>query len=140
VRLLAISRFARTLSTLLKSGVPLLAAMDIVKAIITNTVLADVVEKARDSIREGESIANPLKRSGEFPPLVYHMVAIGERSGQLEDMLLSVADSYENQVNVRIGALTSLIEPLLIVFMGAVIAFVAFSILMPILQVNSAIR
>jgi general secretion pathway protein F len=140
VRLLAISRFARTLATLLKSGVPLLAAMDIVKAIITNSVLAEVVEKARDSIREGESIANPLKRSGQFPPLVYHMVAIGERSGQLEDMLLSVADSYETQVNVRIGALTSLLEPILIVMMGAVIAFVAFSILMPILQVNSVIR
>ncbi|MBN1203816.1 MAG: type II secretion system inner membrane protein GspF [Myxococcaceae bacterium] len=140
VRLLAISRFARTLATLLKSGVPLLAAMDIVKAVITNSVLADVVEKARDAIREGESIATPLKRSGEFPPLVYHMVAIGERSGQLEDMLLSVADSYETQVNVRIGALTSLLEPILIVMMGAVIAFVAFSILMPILQVNSAIR
>jgi general secretion pathway protein F len=140
VRLLAISRFARTLATLLKAGVPLLAAMDIVKAIITNSVLAEVIEKARDSIREGESIANPLKRSGQFPPLVYHMVAIGERSGQLEDMLLSVADSYETQVNVRVGALTSLLEPILIVVMGAVIAFVAFSILMPILQVNSAIR
>ncbi|WP_224369488.1 type II secretion system inner membrane protein GspF [Hyalangium versicolor] len=140
VRLLAISRFARTLATLLKSGVPLLAAMDIVKAIITNSVLSDVVEKARDSIREGESIANPLKRSGEFPPLVYHMVSIGERSGQLEDMLISVADSYETQVNVRIGALTSLMEPILIVFMGAVIAFVAFSILLPILQVNSVIH
>jgi general secretion pathway protein F len=140
VRLLAISRFARTLSTLLKSGVPLLTAMDIVKAIITNSVLADVIEKARDSIREGESIAQPLKRSGEFPPLVYHMIAIGERSGQLEEMLLNVADSYENQVNVRIGALTSLLEPILIVFMGVVIAFVAFSILMPILQVNSAIH
>ncbi|MFP2927627.1 type II secretion system inner membrane protein GspF [Pyxidicoccus sp. 3LG] len=140
VRLLSISRFARTLSTLLKSGVPLLAAMDIVKAVMTNTVLAEVVEKARDSIREGESIANPLKRSGEFPPLVYHMVAIGERSGQLEDMLTNVADNYETQVNVRIGALTSLLEPLLIVVMGAVIAFVALSILMPILQVNSAIR
>ncbi|WP_338867447.1 type II secretion system inner membrane protein GspF [Myxococcus stipitatus] len=140
VRLLSISRFARTLSTLLKSGVPLLAAMDIVKAIMTNTVLAEVVEKARDSIREGESIANPLKRSGEFPPLVYHMVAIGERSGQLEEMLTNVADNYETQVNVRIGALTSLLEPLLIVVMGAVIAFVALSILMPILQVNSAIR
>ncbi|QDE89445.1 type II secretion system protein GspF [Myxococcus xanthus] len=140
VRLLSISRFARTLSTLLKSGVPLLAAMDIVKAIMTNTVLAEVVEKARDSIREGESIANPLKRSGEFPPLVYHMVAIGERSGQLEEMLTSVADNYETQVNVRISALTSLLEPLLIVVMGAVIAFVALSILMPILQVNSAIR
>ncbi|MCK8496240.1 MULTISPECIES: type II secretion system inner membrane protein GspF [Myxococcus] len=140
VRLLSISRFARTLSTLLKSGVPLLAAMDIVKAVMTNTVLAEVVEKARDSIREGESIANPLKRSGEFPPLVYHMVAIGERSGQLEEMLTNVADNYETQVNVRIGALTSLLEPLLIVVMGAVIAFVALSILMPILQVNSAIR
>jgi general secretion pathway protein F len=140
VRLLAISRFARTLATLLKSGVPLLAAMDIVKAIITNSVLAQVIEDARDAIREGESIANPLKRSGQFPPLVYHMVAIGERSGQLEEMLLSVADSYETQVNVRIGALTSLLEPILIVMMGAVIAFVAFSILMPILQVNSVIR
>jgi len=140
VRLLAISRFARTLATLLKSGVPLLAAMDIVKAIITNSVLAQVIEDARDAIREGESIANPLKRSGQFPPLVYHMVAIGERSGQLEEMLVSVADSYETQVNVRIGALTSLLEPILIVVMGAVIAFVAFSILMPILQVNSVIR
>ncbi len=140
VRLLAISRFARTLATLLKSGVPLLAAMDIVKAVMTNQVLAEVVEQARDAIREGESIAAPLKRSGQFPPLVYHMISIGERSGQLEDMLLSVADSYENQVNMRIGALTSLIEPLLIVTMGAAIAFVALSILLPILQVNSAIR
>ena len=72
--------------------------MDIVKNVVTNGVLAGVVENARDAIREGESIAAPLKRSGEFPPLVYHMIAIGERSGQLEEMLLNVADSYENQV------------------------------------------
>jgi general secretion pathway protein F len=140
VRLLAISRFSRTLSTLLKSGVPMLAAMDIVRAVITNSVLAEVIEKARDAIREGESIAAPLKRSGEFPPLVYHMVAIGERSGQLEEMLLSVADNYETQVNVRIGALTSLLEPILIVTMGATIGFVALSILLPILQLNSVVR
>ncbi len=140
VRLLSVARFARTLATLLKSGVPLLTAMDIVKNVVTNSVLAAVVENARDAIREGESIANPLKRSGEFPPLVYHMVSIGERSGQLEDMLVNVADSYESQVNVRIGALTSLLEPILIVTMGGVIAFVAFSILMPILQLNTAIR
>ena len=140
VRMLAIARFSRTLSTLLKSGVPVLNAMDIVKNIITNTVLADVIDKARDAIREGESIANPLKRSGEFPPLVYHMVAIGERSGQLEDMLVNVATSYETQVDVRIGALTALLEPLIIVAMGAVIAFVAFSILMPILQLNTSIH
>ena len=140
VRMIAIARFTRTLATLLKSGVPLLGAMDIVKNVVTNSVLADVVEKARDAIREGESIATPLKRSGEFPPLVYHMIAIGERTGQLEDMLVSVADAYENQVNVRIGALTSLLEPVLIVVMGAVIAFIAFSILMPILQLNTAIH
>lgn len=140
IRMLSIARFSRTLSTLLKSGVPLLAAMDIVKNIIDNTVLAKVVENARDSIREGESVAAPLKRSGEFPPLVYHMIAVGERSGQLEDMLLSVADSYENQVNVRIGAMTAMLEPLIIVFMAVGVGFVAFSILMPILQINTALR
>jgi general secretion pathway protein F len=140
VRMLAIARFSRTLATLLKSGVPLLTAMDITKNVISNGVLSGVVENARDAIREGESIAGPLKRSGEFPPLVHHMIAIGERSGQLEEMLLNVADSYENQVSVRIGALTALLEPLIIVAMGVAVAFVAFSILMPILQLNTAIR
>jgi general secretion pathway protein F len=140
VRQLAVARFTRTLSTLLKSGVPLLTALDIVKNVITNSVMSAVVDHARDAIREGESIATPLKKSGEFPPLVYHMVAIGERSGQLEDMLLNVADSYESSVNVRIGALTALLEPMMIVLMGAVIAFVAFSILMPILQMNTMVH
>ena len=140
VRMLAIARFARTLATLLESGVPLLTAMDIVRNVVTNSVLAEVVEKARDAVREGESFSAPLRRSGQFPPLVHHMVAIGEKSGQLEDMLVSVADSYEQQVNVRIGALTSLLEPVVTILMGSVIAFVAFSILMPILQINSSIR
>ena len=140
VRMLAIARFSRTLATLLRSGVPLLTSMDITKNVISNGVLSAVVENARDAIREGESIAGPLKRSGEFPPLVHHMIAIGERSGQLEEMLLNVADSYENQVSVRIGALTALMEPLIIVGMGVAVAFVAFSILMPILQLNTSIR
>jgi general secretion pathway protein F len=140
LRLLSIARFARTLSTLLKSGVPLLASMDIVKNILTNSVLAKVIEDARESIREGESIAAPLKRSGEFPPLVHHMIAIGERSGQLEEMLVNVASSYETQVDVRIGALTALLEPMLIVVMGGVVAFIVFSILMPILQLNTVIH
>lgn len=140
VRQLSVARFARTLSTLLKSGVPLLSALDIVKNVITNTVMASVIDTARDAIREGESIANPLKRSGEFPPLVFHMVAIGEKSGQLEDMLLNLAQSYESSVDVRIGALTALLEPMMIVVMGAGIAFVAFSIMMPILQMNSMVR
>ena len=140
VRMVAIARFSRTLSTLLKSGVPLLSAMEIVRNIVENTVLADVIESARDSIREGESIAAPLKRSGEFPPLVFHMIAIGERTGQLEDMLVNVANAYEDQVNVRIGAMTSLLEPIMIVCMGGVVAFIVFSILMPILQLNTLVR
>ena len=140
VRLITVARFARTLATLLRSGVPLLTAMDIVKAVMTNHVMADVVEKARESIREGESIAAPIKRSGEFPALVHHMVAIGEKSGQLEEMLISIADSYETQVDVRVGGLTSLLEPIMIVAMGGVIGFIAFSIIMPILQMNTAVR
>ena len=137
VRQIAIGRFARTLSTLLKSGVPLLTAMDIVKNIVGNTRLADVIEQSRDAIREGESIAAPLKRSGEFPPLVHHMVSVGERSGALEEMLSNVADAYEDQVETAVGALTSLLEPIMIVGMGGVVAFIVFSVLMPILQMNT---
>lgn len=136
VRQIAIGRFARTLSTLLQSGVPLLTAMDIVRNVVGNTRLAEVIDQSRDAIREGESIAAPLKRSGEFPPLVYHMVAIGERSGSLETMLGNVANAYEDQVETTIGALTSLLEPLMIVGMGVVVGFIVFSVLMPILQIN----
>jgi general secretion pathway protein F len=137
IRIVAIGRFARTLSTLLKSGVPLLVAMDIVRNIVGNTRLAEVIEQARDAIREGESIAAPLKRSGEFPPLVHHMVAVGERSGALEEMLANVAKAYEDQVETTIGALTSLLEPLMIVVMGVAVAFIVLSVLMPILQLNT---
>ena len=136
-RQIAIARFSRTLATLLKSGVPLLTSLDIVKNILGNVRLQKVVEDSRVAIQEGESIAAPLKRSGEFPPLVYHMVAIGERSGQLEEMLTNVANAYEAQVETKIGALTSLLEPFMIVAMGVVVAFIVFSILMPILQINT---
>jgi general secretion pathway protein F len=137
VRQIAVARFARTLATLLQSGVPLLTALDIVKNVMGNTRLAQVIDDARDSIREGESISAPLKRSGEFPPLVHHMVAVGERSGSIEEMLANVADTYESQVESTISALTSLLEPLMIVGMGAVVAFIVFSVLMPILQINN---
>jgi general secretion pathway protein F len=137
LRQIAIGRFSRTLATLLKSGVPLLVSLDIVKNVVGNVRLAAVVEEARTAIQEGESIAAPLKRSGEFPPLVYHMVAIGERTGALEEMLTNVANAYESQVETKIGALTSLLEPIMIVGMGVVVAFIVFSILMPILQINN---
>jgi general secretion pathway protein F len=137
IRMLALARFAKTLATLLSSGVPLLTALDIVKNIVHNSVLSGVIEGARDAIREGESIAAPLKRSGEFPPLVHHMIAIGEKSGQLEEMLQNVARSYDAQVEMRVSALTSLLEPVMIVGMGVGVAFIVFSILMPIMQLNT---
>lgn len=136
VRTISMSRFSRTLGTLLSSGVQMLVAMDIVRAIVGNVVLEDVIEKARDSIREGESISGPLKRSGEFPPMVCHMIAVGERSGQLEDMLKKVADTYDSQVESKVTALTSLLEPVMIVAMGGGVAFVVAAIMLPILQLN----
>jgi general secretion pathway protein F len=137
VRQIAVGRFARTLATLLQSGVPVLTALDIVKNIMENVRLAQVIDEARDAIREGESISAPIKRSGEFPPLVHHMISVGERSGALEEMLANVADTYESQVEASISAMTSLLEPLMIVGMGVVVAFVVFSVLMPILQINN---
>ncbi|MDF1562213.1 MAG: type II secretion system inner membrane protein GspF [Deltaproteobacteria bacterium] len=139
-RMVAMARFSRTLSTLLSSGVPILSALQIVRNVVNNQVLAEVIDEAREAIQEGDAIASPLKRSGQFPPLVYHMVSIGEKSGQLEEMLLNVAAAYESQVESRITGLTSLLEPLMIVAMGVVVAFIVFSILMPILQLNTMIQ
>lgn len=134
--MIAISRFCRTLATLLASGVQLLRAMEIVKAVVGNAAIEKVVEEAATSIREGESIAEPLKRSKRFPPIVTHMISVGERSGQLEQMLEAVSDSYESSVEIRITALTSILEPLMIVIMGGAVGFIAFSILMPLIQMN----
>lgn len=139
-RLIAMSRFSRTLATLLSSGVQLLVAMDIVRAIVDNTVLQKVLENARDSIREGESIAGPLKRSGEFPPMVCHMISVGEKSGQLEDMLKKIADTYDSQVEAQVTALTSVLEPLMIVLMGGGVGFTVAAIIIPILQMNSFVH
>lgn len=138
--MVAVARFARTLATLLASGVPVLTAMDITRNVLGNTELMRVVEDARASVREGEGIAKPLKEGGRFPPIVTHMIAVGERTGQLEEMLLHVADAYDQQIEVRVGALTSILEPLLIVVMGGVVGGIAFAILMPLLQLNEMIQ
>ena len=134
--MVAVSRFSRTLSTLLASGVPLLQAMEITRNVLENVELMRVVEEAAGSIREGESIAAPLKRSGRFPPIVTHMIAIGERSGQLEEMLENVASAYDTQVETRVQTMTSLLEPAMIVIMGGVSGGIAFSILMPLMRIN----
>jgi general secretion pathway protein F len=136
----AIARFARTLSTLLKSGVPVLRAMEITRNVMGNAELERIVDDARHSVQEGESIAEPLKRSGKFDPIVTHMIAVGERSGQLEEMLISVAGSYELQVETRLGALTALLEPLMIVVMGGAAATIAASIMLPLLKLSEFVQ
>ena len=137
-RLVAMARFSRTLSTLLASGVPLLTALDIVKNILGNTVLVGVVEQARLNIREGESIAVPLRRSGEFPAMMTHMIAVGEQTGALEEMLDNVANTYENQVNQRVETMTALLEPVMIIVMGGTVGFIVFAIIQPILQLSQS--
>ena len=139
VRMIAISRFAGTLSTLLASGVPLLTAMDIVKNVLANNRLVEVVEDARVNIREGESIAGPLQRSGEFPPMVTHMIATGERSGQLEEMLENVSLSYQKQTDLQVQTMTQLLGPLMIIVLGIAVALIVFAVMWPILQMNQTI-
>lgn len=136
IRLIAMARFSRTLATLLSSGVQLLPAMDIVKNILGNTTLVSVVEQARLNIREGESIAVPLRRSGEFPPMMTHMISVGEQTGALEAMLENVAETYESQVDSRIEGMTALLEPLMIIGMGGSVGFIVFAIISPILQLS----
>ena len=139
VRMIAVGRFARILGTLLHGGVPLLQALEIVKFLLGNEVLIAVVDKARIAIREGESIAAPLEKSGQFPPLMTRMIAVGERSGHLEEMLENVAQAYETEVEMKLNRLTTLMEPLLILSMGGVVGFIVFSILMPILEMNEMV-
>ena len=136
IRMIAITRFSSTLGTLMASGVPLLQALDIVKNILGNHRLIEVIEMVRVNVREGDSVAQPLKRSGEFPPLVTHMIAIGERTGQLEEMLDNIAINYKQQVDIRIQAATTLLEPLMIVIMGVAVGFIVFAIMLPIIELN----
>jgi general secretion pathway protein F len=138
--MIAVSRFSKTLATLLSSGVPLLTAMDITKGVLGNAVLQQVIVDASSSIREGESIAEPLKASGRFPPMVTHMIAVGERSGQLEEMLENVALSYDAQVDTSVATMTSLLEPLMIVIMGLGAGSIAAAILMPLMQMSEFVQ
>ena len=137
VRMVAISRFAKTLSTLLASGVNVLMSLDIVKNIVGNKIIEEAIGKARESISEGATISDPLRRSGVFPPIVIHMVAIGEKSGELESMLLKVSDAYDNEVEAIITGLTAMLEPIMIVLMAGIVFFMMISILLPLFQMNN---
>ncbi|MCC7442631.1 MAG: type II secretion system inner membrane protein GspF [Bdellovibrionales bacterium] len=137
VRMIAITRFASTMSTLLGSGVPILTAMAISRNLVGNVLISAAIEKARENITEGQSIADPLKRSGEFPPMVIHMIAIGERTGELPQMLANVSETYEEQVNAAIEGMTAMMEPLMIVGMGGVVGFIVVSIFIPLLEISN---
>ncbi|MBF0387181.1 MAG: type II secretion system F family protein [Candidatus Omnitrophica bacterium] len=132
----AVSRFCRTLSVLLQSGVPILEGLDIVRKTIGNRVLEQVIEEVISSVREGESISAPLSRSKVFPSMVTKMVSVGEQSGQLDKMLVKVADFFDEQVDAAVETLTSLIEPFIIGFLGIVIGFIVVALFLPIISIT----
>jgi len=140
VQKMAISRFSRTFATLISSGVPMMRSLEIVGETVGNVVIRTAVENARTSIREGQKISTPLAQSGLFPSMVTHMIDIGEETGRLSDMLTKVSDFYDSEVEQAVKALTSLIEPALIVFMGGIVGFIAISIMGPIFKLISSIN
>lgn len=139
MRKVAISRFSRTLATLIQSGVPILESLEIVGKAIGNRVLELVIDEVKMSVREGESLTGPLAKSGVFPPMVTRMISIGEKSGQMEKMLLKIAEFYDDQVDAAVDALTSIIEPLIIGFLGIVIGFIVIALFLPILTITQVL-
>lgn len=140
VRKVIISRFTRTLGTLITSGVPIMQALEVVARAVENKVVSQAIENVRSSIREGESIALPLQASGLFPPMVVQMTSVGEETGTLDNMLQKIADFYDAEVETTLTQLTSILEPLLIMFLGFVVGFIVLSFYMPLYQLITGIK
>lgn len=139
-RKIALSRFGRTLGSLLQSGVPLITSLQIVRNIVNNVLIGDVIDDAMEDIQAGKSLHLALSRSLWFPPVFRQMVAVGEQSGDLEKMLQKIADAYEREVETRITGMTALIEPIMILLMAVVVGFIVISILLPIFEMNQMVR
>jgi type IV pilus assembly protein PilC len=135
----SVAKFTRTLGTLIKSGVPILQALDTVAKTAGNQVIEDAIQSCRESIREGEKIADPLKKAGIFPAMVIQMISVGEETGNLETMLTKIADFYDQEVDTSVKAMTSLIEPVIICVMGVVIGSIVICMFLPIFQMSSLI-
>lgn len=135
MRKIAIVRFAGTLATLIHSGVPILQALDIVRDTSGNEVIARAMEKVYESVKDGDTIHEPLARSQVFPPLVYHMVAVGEETGAIDQMLIKVAEAYEREVDDTVNALTSILEPVLIVFLGVIVGVIVVALYLPLFSI-----
>ena len=127
----AISRFARTLGTLISSGVPILQALNITRDTAGNTVVANAIDKIHNSVKEGESVVGPMESSAIFPPMVTSMVQVGEETGQLPDMLVKVADVYEAEVDNVVTGLTSILEPIMIVMLAVIVGTIVIALFMP---------
>ncbi|MFN7454102.1 MAG: type II secretion system F family protein, partial [Pseudobdellovibrionaceae bacterium] len=121
----------------LNGGVPMLNALAIVRNVVDNDQIAVAIDNARSNISEGESIAGPLKKSGQFPPIVIHMVSIGEKTGELEHMLVQVSDAYDFQVRNKVESLTSLMGPVVLIIMGGVIGVIVFAVMMPMFELTN---
>ena len=137
---MSVARFCRTFGTLIASGVPMMRSLEIIGETSGNAVLAESIVNARTSIREGAKISSPLAASGLFPSMVTHMIDVGEETGRLSEMLCKVADFYDDEVDSLVKGLTSLIEPMLIVFMGVLVGFIAVSVMSPIFKLVSSIH
>jgi type II secretory pathway component PulF len=135
-----VSRFAVTMSTLLRSGVTVLESLAIVKTILNNKLMERVLEDVRTRILEGADIATPLKKSGVFPPVVGYMVAVGEQTGQLEEMLERVAQAYEEEIETSTTRALAVLEPALIVILAFVVGFIVLAVMLPILETSTSIR
>lgn len=140
LRKVAIVRFAGTLATLIQAGVPILQALDIVRDTSGNEVIARAMDKVYNSVKDGESIHEPLRDSKVFPPLVVHMVAVGEETGAIDAMLNKVAEAYEREVNDTVNALTSILEPLLIVFLGVIVGTIVIALYLPLFKLPSMVK
>ncbi|MCX5758590.1 MAG: type II secretion system inner membrane protein GspF [Candidatus Hydrogenedentes bacterium] len=130
------ARFARTLGTMLDSGLPMMKAMDVVKTVVDNRVVEEALAEVKAGVRRGKDLAQPLRESNLFPPMLIHMVDLGQRSGEMEGMLLKVAETYDEDVRLAMDAMVSLMEPVIIVLMGLFVGFLVFSILLPILNMS----
>ncbi len=132
----AVSRFCRTLGTLTASGVPILSSLDIAANVVGNEVLSGAIRRARQNVKEGENITNPLKKENVFPPLAIRLISAGEESGSLDKMLVKVADTYDNEVESAVNTLTSLLEPGMIVIVGLFVGFIVMAVLLPVFEMN----
>lgn len=137
---MSVARFTRTFGTLINSGVPMMRSLEIVGETLGNAVLAGAIENTRNSIREGQKLSAPLMASGLFPTMVTCMIDVGEESGRLSDMLVKVGDFYDSEVEQTVKGLTSMIEPMLIIFMGVVVGFIAISVMTPIFKLVNSVN